>query len=219
MREVVKRITTPVFQAFVKRYFRKRRKWRFKDIEIDVSPGVFFPHFTLSTRVLLEFIEPLDLTGKTFLELGCGTGAISVLAAKKGAVVTATDINQEAVDNARHNASLNGVEYVVITSDLFEQIPNQAFGFIAINPPYYPRDPQNMEEKAWYCGEHFEYFEKLFSTLGAYTNGDSQVFMILSEDCDVARIEETASRYGIGISKVLEKKRWGERNFIFQLKE
>jgi predicted nicotinamide N-methyase len=48
-----------------------------------------------------------DLTGKRVLELGCGLGAPSVMAARGGATVLATDSAPEAVVFAAHNLALN----------------------------------------------------------------------------------------------------------------
>ncbi len=212
-----KRIISPILQRFVRFYFKKERKFRYGSIKAVVLPGVFFPHFTLSTRFLMSFLEPQDLNGMSFLELGCGTGVISALAAKKGAKVLATDINPKALENAKRNADLNQVKLETIHSDLFKQIPSQQFDFIVINPPYYPKQPNNDAEKAWFCGENFEYFEKLFSTLKPYVQVDSKVLMVLSEDCELAKIQSIAQRNDFKFLKKVEKKIRGERNYIFQI--
>lgn len=81
----------------------------------------------------------MPLKGKKFLELGCGSGLISIAAAKKGARVTASDINPVAVEFLVKNSEENKVEIEVIESDLFNDIPKQPFDIIAINPPYYKK--------------------------------------------------------------------------------
>jgi predicted nicotinamide N-methyase len=53
--------------------------------------------------------EP-DLAGKRVLELGCGIGLPSVIAAHRGATVTATDASPDAVVFAAHNLALNDLE-------------------------------------------------------------------------------------------------------------
>ncbi|WP_163111277.1 methyltransferase, partial [Acinetobacter baumannii] len=68
------------------------------DITIKIHPDVFPPQLTFSTKILLDFVNEMNLDNKTFLELGCGSGIISLLAAKKKALVTASDINQTALD-------------------------------------------------------------------------------------------------------------------------
>jgi release factor glutamine methyltransferase len=212
-----KRIVSPILKRFVKVYFKKERKFRYKSIRAVVLPGVFFPHFTFSTRFLLSFVETKDLEGASFLELGCGTGVISVLAAQKGADVLASDLNPQAIKNAERNATDNQVLIKTQLSDLFQSIPAQQFDYIVINPPYYPKEPANDAERAWFCGDDFDYFKRLFSTMSAYLIESSQVFMVLSEDCDLTSVQRIARSNGFTFVKVLEKKIRGEWNYIFQI--
>src|SRR3972149_5827348 len=58
----------------------------------------------------LFFCRHLEFqAGERVLELGCGAGLATVLAAKAGCRVVATDVVPEAVECARENAILNGV--------------------------------------------------------------------------------------------------------------
>jgi len=213
-----KRIVSPFLKRFVKVYFKKERKFRYKSIRAVVLPGVFFPHFTFSTRFLLSFLETKELENTSFLELGCGTGVISVLAAKNGADVLATDLNPQAIKNVERNAVDNDVTIKTQLSDLFESITEQQFDYIVINPPYYPKEPANDAERAWFCGEDFDYFKRLFSTISPYLKDASQVFMVLSEDCDLKTVQSIAGKKGFTFNKVVEKKIRGEWNFIFEVK-
>jgi release factor glutamine methyltransferase len=194
IRKFFNKIRAPFLRIFAKHYFAKPRKYNYKSIHSIILPGVFHPHFTISTKLLLRFIENFELHGKTFLELGCGSGIISILAANKGAKVSASDINPNAIENAILNAKRNKVEISTFLSDLFKDIPEQVFDFIVINPPYYPKKPSNMAEQAWFCGDHYEYFENLFSTLTNYFDKKSTVIIILSEDCAIEHIKRIAEK-------------------------
>jgi len=211
------KLLTPVLQPLYRQYLSRARSCRYKDVRVVVSPGVFFPGFIFSTKIFLQFIEGLDLNGKRFLELGAGSGLISIFAARKGAVVTASDINPLSVENIRENAARNDAAVTVIESDLFEGILLQAFDFIIIAPPYYPKDPADYREMAWFCGAHFEFFERLFRQLPVFFHDSSQVLMILSEDCDISAIRAVASRYGFEFHLLLRKRKLGEWNFIFRI--
>ncbi|MBV6657892.1 MAG: magnesium protoporphyrin IX methyltransferase, partial [Devosiaceae bacterium] len=61
-------------------------------------------------RALLLSWLPEDLSGVTVLDAGCGTGALAVEAAARGAAVTAVDLSPNLVDVARDRAptDLNG---------------------------------------------------------------------------------------------------------------
>ena len=109
MRAIIKRIISPFLKKASKIYLLKPRKYKYKDISVWVEPSVFPPFITISTKLLLEFVETLSLKNKTVLELGCGCGIISILASKKNAVVTATDINLVALIALEKNATKNKV--------------------------------------------------------------------------------------------------------------
>lgn len=198
-------------------YYFKPRKYCYSNIYVDVHPDVFPPHLTFSTKILLDFIQPLDLRGKTFLELGCGSGIISLFASSKQAKVTATDINETALEFLQKNAIKNKLQATVLYSDLFEQLKGQSFDFIIINPPYYPKSPANIKEQAWFCGPNFEYFEKLFAQLPGFLTPTNQTFMILSEDCKLDEIKTIAFRNKIIFECVQEKKVAQEKNYVFKL--
>jgi predicted nicotinamide N-methyase len=50
-----------------------------------------------------------DVNGRRVVELGCGLGVTSLVAAAKGALVTATDWAPEAIELLRENAERNGL--------------------------------------------------------------------------------------------------------------
>lgn len=205
-------------QFWAKRYFQKPRAYNYKGIKGTVLPDVFYPHFTISTKLLMQFLEEVDLKNQEFLELGCGTGLISVLAAQKGAKVTSSDINPKAIENVRLNALNNKVELFAVESDLFQNLQKKHFDYIVVNPPYYPKKANSKAEEAWFCGPNFEYFEKLFSSLGNHIHQNSKVFMILSEDCELERIQAIGKKYRFDFHMELKTKKWGEENYIFSIK-
>lgn len=218
MRKLITKLIHPFLRVFAKYYFAKPRKYNYKKIKGVVNPDVFHPQFTISTKILLDYLDNENLSDKTLLELGCGSGIISTFSAYEGANVLASDINRHAIENALLNAEKNKVKIKTINSNLFQEIPQQEFDYIIINPPYYPKVPQNDVEKAWYCGVEFEYFKDLFSTIRPYFNNDSKIIMILSEDCEIEKIKEIAIKNKITFETILETKKWGEKNYLFQLK-
>ena len=219
MRTILKNIAGPFLKKASALYLSKPRKYKYKDLSVWVEPSVFPPFITISTKLLLEFTEILDLKNRTFLELGCGCGIISILASKNGAKVTATDINPTALEALKKNTKNNNVSIDILHSDLFENLKDRSFDYIIINPPYYPKNPSSMAENAWFCGENFEYFEKLFSELPGFLTDSNEVYMILSEDCKTDSIIPIAGKNNLSVKCILKKSVFKEVNFIYKIEK
>jgi release factor glutamine methyltransferase len=159
----------------------------------------------------------MPLKDISFLELGAGSGLIAMYVAREGAQVTASDINQVAIHSLEMNSRSNRIYLTVIHSDLFTNIPLQRFDMIAINPPYYKKQPTTPAEYAWYCGEQGEYFQQLFNSLQWYMHPQSMVLMVLSDGCDLEMIKGMAAEHGFRLNCVFEKKNWLEVNYIFRV--
>lgn len=64
-----------------------------------------------TTRMILRRLLGMDLTGKSVLDCGCGTGILGIVALRLGANrVLEYDIDEWSSENAKHNAALNGVD-------------------------------------------------------------------------------------------------------------
>lgn len=219
MRSTFKNIVAHTYKPFLEKYLSKKRIYNHGNIRLQIPPEVFHPGFFTSTQLLLQYIKKLPIHGKSFLELGAGNGLISIYAAKHGSKVTATDINSVAVEYLRINSLENNTWINFIISDLFENIPLQQFDVIAINPPYYKKDPQTLLDHAWYCGENGEFFYRLFDQLPKYIHKDSEIIMVLCDGCDVKMIDDAASQNGFRLNCVQAKQSLIEKNFIYKIEK
>jgi len=217
LKQTIKYLTTRLYKPLLVKYLSATRTYTYKGIRLVIPPAVFHPGFFFSTRLLLRYIASLPLQNKLFLEPGAGSGLISLYAARKGAIVTATDINPVAISFLENNRHINRLHINIIQSDLFKQIPQQAFDIIAINPPYYKKQPRTAAEYAWYCGERGEYFVHLFKDLRNYMHAQSVVLMVLCDGCDIQMIKDMAAQHGFKLNCVQTKKNWVEINFIFKI--
>ena len=63
-----------------------------------------------TTRMILRRLLGMNLNGKKVLDCGCGTGILGIVASRLGADrVLGYDIDEWSSENAKHNASINGV--------------------------------------------------------------------------------------------------------------
>ena len=217
MRITLLKYLTPFLQPIYRQYFSRARRFRYGSIRIVVYPGVFYPGFIFSTKILLNYIGKIDLKGKRILDMGAGSGIIALMAAVKGAKATATDINPEAIVNVRENAKLNNLNINVIESNLFTNVPIEDYDYIFINPPYYQKDPNGFPEMAWYCGSNHEYFKDLFIQLKEFSKESCKVVMILSESCNLRVIKDLAEEQEFIFSLVEQQKRFGEVYYIYHI--
>ena len=109
-----------------------------------VSPGVLIPR--PDTEILIE--KTLDVIPDnkqvSGIEIGCGSGAISITLLLENRLLNmvATDIEAIPIEITSKNANLNNVQnrLRLIKTDLFNGIPSKQFDFIISNPPYIPYD-------------------------------------------------------------------------------
>jgi release factor glutamine methyltransferase len=219
MRKIFKRVVSFFLIPATRWYLRKERSYSYDGIRIKIPVTVFHPGLFPSTRFLLSYLRKQSLESKTFLELGCGSGLISVWAAKHQALVTTCDLNLQAVKACEFNAIQNKVHVKVFHSDLFSAIPQMLFDWIVINPPYYSKSVTSEEELAWNCGSEFEYFKKLFSQLSFFIHENSHVIMVLTKGCDISAIQQVASENGFQFQlKEEQNVLFDGRDYIFELK-
>ena len=216
MQRHIKYLVGRIYKPLLVKYLSKTRSFRYRDLTLQVPKEVFHPGFFFSSKMLLRYLASKPLGGRTLLELGAGSGLISFVAARSGALVTATDINPRAIDFLHINARTNGLAPIIIESDLFKKIPRQPFDVIAINPPYYRKTPATAADYAWCCGENGEYFQGLFANLANYTTSATQVYIILCDGCDMDMIHGIAAAYGWKLHCVEQRANLLETNFIFR---
>jgi len=123
-------------------YFRERPEFRFRGLQLFVADGVLNPTLFTASKVFAKQIgtwlpeEPCDV-----LELGCGCGIASLVAAGRGHRVCAVDVDPHAIANTLENARRNGLDLEVVVSDWDAALaPERRFDRVICNPPFLPGD-------------------------------------------------------------------------------
>jgi SAM-dependent methyltransferase len=87
------------------------------------------------TRLLASLT--VDRRAETALDLGTGSGALALLAARHAQRVVGVDLNPRALRLARVNATLNGIAGIEwLHGDLFEPVGDEQFDLVIANPPF-----------------------------------------------------------------------------------
>jgi len=89
--------------------------------------------------LMLDALAELDLKGLRVLDMGTGSGILAAYCAKKGAEVTASDIDANAVRRLGVLTRRLGISLQTATSDLFSEVCGQ-FDIVLFNPPYLPSE-------------------------------------------------------------------------------
>ena len=109
---------------------------------IKVDERVLIPR--PETEILVENALKYINSESKVLDLCTGSGAIAISVKKESnASVTAIDVSEKALELAKENAKLNGVEIEFIKSDMFTEISGtnlRKFDVIISNPPYIKRE-------------------------------------------------------------------------------
>jgi len=145
----------------------------FDKFRIRTSPEVFTPREDV--EIFPSLLKNVIKKKNNILELGTGTGAISIAIAKNfnNTKILATDINSTALKIALKNAKLNNVDHVIKfkKSNWFSEIKNEKFDFIISNPPYLAKSNS----------AYYENLQDPENSLYSKSNGIKDIIKILND--------------------------------------
>lgn len=175
------------------------------DIRIQEDPDVYPPS---DDSILL--IESLDVKqGEKVLEVGCGSGIVSIHCALNGCAVTSGDINPKAVELTRRNFEANRLSSDVVETDVYSAIEGR-FDTIVFNLPYLPVDEEGLLAKAWSGGpDGLGPLPKLLEGAPEHLNKGGRVVVVVSSLMDGAALHELLDQYDyrvIGESRMFFEK-------------
>ena len=123
--------------------------WLEENPEQDRLPVILDPGLTFgtgahpSTQMVMEFMEETELAGKNCLDLGSGSGILSITALRLGAkTAIGVDIDPKAENIARENAAYNGFgcpEFTALTGNvtadkkLMQRLCRDAYQLVLVN--------------------------------------------------------------------------------------
>ncbi|MCG7844690.1 MAG: methyltransferase [Methanomassiliicoccales archaeon] len=154
-------------------------------IMLEVLPEVYAP--AEDTFLMLSALEVHE--GDAVLEMGCGSGFLSLHMAKAGAMVTAVDVDPYALRNSGENAALNGLRLKLVQSDLFQNVGGK-FDLVVFNPPYLRGTADGQEDLCWAGGENgAELAGRFLTDVRSHLKNEGKVLVLISSDADPVQME------------------------------
>jgi release factor glutamine methyltransferase len=166
-----------------------------KRFKLEKDPNVYDP-----AEDTMLLVKNLDVRkNDRVLEIGVGSGYISLIASQKAESVLGIDINPHATRLAKINAKQNNVTNVeFITSDLFTAIRGK-FNLIIMNPPYLPQSIDDKHEPidySWNSGDDGRLLTKRFV---------NEVEDYLSDNGRIQIIQSSLSKFDKTINALCKK--------------
>lgn len=140
----------------------------FYGLTINVKENVLIPRFETEYLVddILKLVKKYNFINPKIIELGSGTGCISIALKKNlDCEITAIDNNIDAVNLAKQNANNNSLNISFLLQDI-HNLGNGDYDILVSNPPYVPYDgpTYNIEyepKSAIFADDNGLYFYKI----------------------------------------------------------
>ncbi|HRH55706.1 MAG TPA: methyltransferase [Candidatus Paceibacterota bacterium] len=176
--------------------------------DITVFPGVMSPKYDWAGLYMIDYL-PDDFTGQDVLELGAGSGLVSVFIGLRGArTVTAADINPEAVENTKHNLDTFGItNSVVVVSDVFSNVPKKKYDSIIFNLPYHDGIPANDLEKG-VIDAGYHAMHTFLNEVRNFLMEEGKLYLGFGQSGDVERLKRALEENNIQIDDFEERNEW-----------
>ena len=202
---------------------RSVRTTRAAGFRLSVRPTVFHPRYFLSSEYFAEFIDGLDLTGKSVADVGTGSGVLALAAARAGAAnVLAVDINPNAALCARENAEANGFgdRVTVACMDLLSEIPPAPlFDVILSSPPKHEGETtRDFADRGWHAGPQYRNVAGLFGQARERLRPGGRLFLMVSSDSDLDLLARLIREAGFSARLAVERSFYFESMLLYELR-
>jgi release factor glutamine methyltransferase len=141
--------------------------------------------------------------GRDVLDVGTGTGALAISAAREGASsVTAVDLSLRAVAATWLNSRMHRTAVAVHRGDLFDPIARRRFGLVLANPPYVPAEtallPRHRKARSWDAGpDGRALLDRICAGVEQVLAPDGNVLLVHSAVCGPDRTVAALERAGL----------------------
>jgi release factor glutamine methyltransferase len=200
-------------------------------LTLKIPDQVYFP--SDDTDLLIEYLQNMPLEdGAQILEIGSGSGAVSLWLASKihnrqmRCKIQCIDINPLAIATGKINAQLNSLDEFIsfLEGDLFSPLQSgMKFDIIIFNPPYLPQEPdiiiagnQQPIDHAWNGGEKgLEILSRFLRDAIEFLKFQGDLMFISSSLADQDELFKNLKKYNYSIKTTAKKHIFFEDIILF----
>ncbi|BDC19303.1 HemK2/MTQ2 family protein methyltransferase [Acidianus sp. HS-5] len=182
----------------------------FNGIKLCLNEEVYEP--AEDTELLLSILKIKK--GENIIEVGSGTGILSIISAKMGGKVYSVDINPFATLSTLCSSKLNSVDINVINCDMLTCFRNKIFDVGIFNPPYLPfEEYDDWVKYSWSGGKSgSDVLIRFLNTITA-----RRLYILYSSLSDEDKIMEVLGKRKMKINRKMEKTFGFERLIALEL--
>lgn len=191
---------------------RKSFSKRLAGFEYTVLPKVY--KGSTDTELFCKIL-PIK-KGCDVWDIGTGTGLIALSAKQKGAgYILATDLNPDAVKNAKENSRLLKLKIDVREADVFGSI-NKKFDVITFNPPFTDQKAKAKHDISFW-DKDYKTTKKFFKGIKSHLKPGGKAFIAWSSFGNTRILGRLVKEYDLKLKEVGKKK--GKMGFVYYIFE
>lgn len=196
---------------------------------INVNKNVLIPRFETETLVekTINYIKKLNMEHASLIELGTGSGCISIVLKKEleNLNITGLDNSRKALKVAKKNAKLNKADINFIHNDIFKYNPINKYDILISNPPYITSKDKVSESikyepaSAIYADETgINYYKHIISTCKSYLNEKNLIAFEIG-NTQGTELKKLAKEYFPEAKIIVEKDLTNKNRYLFIINE
>ncbi|MEM4610118.1 MAG: methyltransferase [Thermoproteota archaeon] len=168
--------------------------------------------------IVLDIVEKVE--AKRVLEIGCGSGIVSLALVRRNTEVVAVDVNMQACRNTLANFKRNRLQGVVhvVNGDLATAFRDGVrFDMIVSNPPYLPVEQSPNEDPSWAAGKDAAFSRRLLENVLPLMADAGILFLVQSSLSDVDGLKRTLEEKGFLVEEASCKSFFFEKIIVFKI--
>lgn len=187
--------------------------FEWKGVTLVAYPRVFNPSLGSSSLFMANYIEEKPPLRETrVVDAGCGTGLLTIAAARAGASsITAFDCNPAAVRNCRENCERAGIEgrVEILESDGFPTL-GKPIDHILCNPPLVRDSDESLDWEVAFYDPHWQFVRDVLEQGGGQLSPSGSIHLVAGEDLTQQIVTEMWNRAG---GKAVKKVKTNDQDY------